>query len=934
MFHTPVNTNDNNACTTDGCNSLTGIFHTPILINDDNVCTTDACNTSTGAITHVAISTNDNNACTTDGCVSTTGIFHTPVVTDDGNACTTDGCNTSTGVFHTPVNINDNNVCTTDGCNSITGIFHTPIPGCGGVCNNPPTANANGPYSSCGSEVLNGTVGGSATGGTWSSPTGGTFTPNATTLNATYNPSAADLINGSVVLTLTSNNPAGAPCVSEIGTATLTFTSINDNNACTIDGCNSTTGVATHTPVPTDDGNPCTTDGCNSITGVTHLPKIIISTSSTPAGCNINDGTATATPSAGNAPYTFLWAPGGQTTGTATGLAAGTYTVTITDNVACSSTATVVVGSISSGTPPGLINGPAGACRGQNGVMYCVTPIIGATSYIWTLPSGASGSSTGNCITINFSNNYNGGIICVKFVSPCGTSPDRCLNVPRITVKPAKPGPITGPITLCPLSNGTYSIQPVPNATSYIWSTTGGLNIVSGQGTTSIIVTAPAGFANGSVSVRSSNCKGNSSKRTLIVNGIPATPQWDYDITGENPTSGVCGGTTHQYEVHFDRNVTCYVWTAPAGAIITDHLTGNTGNPLTVNSNHDDVTITFPPGFIEGDITVSACNACGSSGVATLHVTAGPAAPVWDYDIGLENPTSGVCAGSTYEYEVHFDPNVTCYVWTAPPGAIITDHVTGNTGNPLTINSNHDDVRITFPIGFVEGDVTVAACNACGTGEPATLHVTSGPAVPIWDYDNASDNQTQGVCGGMTRKYEVRYKSDVTCYVWTAPIGAVIHDHTNGNTGNPLTLNNNHDDVTITFPPGFVSGNITVSACNECGSSPIATLLVSCNIQSNQVANAREASELENLKGTVSSLTAFPNPTTGLATISFTSTMDSKFSVNVLDVVGRVMLKENINAIEGYNMKDINLESVTKGLYFITVQAEGGEIKTLRLIVE
>ena len=50
--------------------------------------------------------------------------------------------------------------------------------------------------------ALGGSVGGGATGGVWSSSGTGTFSPDTTTLNATYNPSPADITAGTVTLTL------------------------------------------------------------------------------------------------------------------------------------------------------------------------------------------------------------------------------------------------------------------------------------------------------------------------------------------------------------------------------------------------------------------------------------------------------------------------------------------------------------------------------------------------------------------------------------------------------------------------------------------------------------------------------------------------------------------------------------------------------------
>lgn len=60
----------------------------------------------------------------------------------------------------------------------------------------------------------------------------------------------------------------------------------------------------------------------------------------TQASCGSNDGTLTATPQGGSAPFSYQWdaAAGSQTTGTATGLGVGTYNVTVTDANGCITT--------------------------------------------------------------------------------------------------------------------------------------------------------------------------------------------------------------------------------------------------------------------------------------------------------------------------------------------------------------------------------------------------------------------------------------------------------------------------------------------------------------------------------------------------------------------------------------------------------------------
>ncbi|WP_424108311.1 SprB repeat-containing protein, partial [Pseudomonas viridiflava] len=50
------------------------------------------------------------------------------------------------------------------------------------------------------------------------------------------------------------------------------------------------------------------------------------------------NGSATVSATGGTGPYTYSWSPSGGTAATATGLAAGTYTVTVTDANGCTAT--------------------------------------------------------------------------------------------------------------------------------------------------------------------------------------------------------------------------------------------------------------------------------------------------------------------------------------------------------------------------------------------------------------------------------------------------------------------------------------------------------------------------------------------------------------------------------------------------------------------
>ena len=101
--------------------------------------------------------------------------------------------------------------------------------------------------------------------------------------------------------------------------------------------------AGTYSVVVTD-ANGCT---ANASATVGEPPALIAGATSTDASCNgFSDGTATASASGGTPPYDYQWdaSAGSQTTATAVGLFAGTYSVVVSDANGCTATTSATVG--------------------------------------------------------------------------------------------------------------------------------------------------------------------------------------------------------------------------------------------------------------------------------------------------------------------------------------------------------------------------------------------------------------------------------------------------------------------------------------------------------------------------------------------------------------------------------------------------------------
>jgi plastocyanin len=299
--------------------------------------------------------------------------------------------------------------------------------------------------------------------------------------------------------------------------------------------------------------------------------------------------------------YTWAYPVGWTGTSTTNSIAttcgslSGNITVTAINSCGSSPLRTVAITVVNSiPNTPTIVNGNSDICA-LTVNSYNVASEPGATSYLWSLPLGWTGSSTTN--TISATSSVTSGNITIAAVNVCGSSTPQTLTINVANGVLAQPTAINGNAGICASTSNTYDISPIIGATSYTWTMPIGW---SGSSTTNSINTTSSATS-GNVTVTANNICGASPAQTLAINttSIPATPS----IIQGNAV--ICENSTNFYSVTNDPNAVDYSWTLPAS------WTGTT----TVNSIP---TASFSTG---GDILVTANNICGSSAPQILNVT-------------------------------------------------------------------------------------------------------------------------------------------------------------------------------------------------------------------------------------------------------------------------------------------------------------------------
>ena len=279
-----------------------------------------------------------------------------------------------------------------------------------------------------------------------------------------------------------------------------------------------------------------------TVTGTSNLtPGSIAANQSYCGGSKVPSALTFATlPTGSTGTYTYQWQSsidnlsftniaGATSTGySPTVITQTTYYRRVAISGGCSANSNVITVSLNTAAPatPGAITSQITVCANTSGIIYSISPVLNASTYTWTVPTGwtiVSGQGT-TSLTATTTAGALSGNISVTAGNACGTSAAASL---AITVNPSPT--ISGILGVCIGSTTQLTGSGSPAASNPWVSASPGVATISNTG----LVT---GIAAGTSVISYTNSNGCSITATITVNAFPT-------ISG---TLSVCIGSTTQ----------------------------------------------------------------------------------------------------------------------------------------------------------------------------------------------------------------------------------------------------------------------------------------------------------------------------------------------------------------------------------------------------
>jgi hypothetical protein len=421
-------------------------------------------------------------------------------------------------------------------------------------------------------------------------------------------------------VTCNSGTDGSAAATVSGGTGPYTYSWNNGKTTASITGMTSGTYTITVT-----DANSCTK---TATVDITQPAAIVVTVTKTDANCNTSNGSAMAGATGGTGSYTYLWNNGQKTAGI-TGLAAGTYSVEVTDAKGCKATGTANVNNTGAPTLSMKSTNVTGCFGGSNGsATVTATGGSGTLTYSW---------NTNPVQTTPTATNLPAGTYTVTV-----TDPSNCFAKSVVTItEPPQLVITTTPTNAssCTASDGSI-ISNVAGGTppySYAWNNSKTTSSITGlaTGTYSLTVTDATNCKQSTTAVVSCG----SSNLTVTVNGV------DVKCFGGNDGSAtaVASGTPPY----------TYSWnTAPVQTTAT--ATGLKAGTYTVtvkdannNTKTASVTIKDPADLAPILMSTSTTSCLVNDGTVTATVIGGTPPYTYLWSNGeVSSSITGLAAGS------------------------------------------------------------------------------------------------------------------------------------------------------------------------------------------------------------------------------------------------------------------------------------------------
>lgn len=372
------------------------------------------------------------------------------------------------------------------------------------------------------------------------------------------------------------------------------------------------------------------------------------------AGCSVNSGKIFITGITGNPPYTYLWS-NSETTPSISGLTAGTYGVTVTDNSGCSISKSTVVSQVPS-VGFGSFTSVSPSCFSADGEIT-ITLTGGTAPYYYSGSNGTTSVSFATSYTFNnlpsgfFSVEVTDAALC-KFTATTSLLPPGGFSVVSITKNNSTCGTNSGSINPITLFGGTppYVYTLIKPNGGVISNTVNDNtwqfdNLSEGTYTLTISDQGPCTFTEQyiienqniydiTLSLTGTTCNLNNGSVNIELSGI-TTPPYTYQINGQSVVN----------------SLTSYTFTNLSYGNYTAVVTDATGC-----SQIQQFTI---PSSSYVDFTLFGTNATGGSdGQIDVFITSGepPFTLEWSPNVnGQTGTTVTNLSGGTYTLKITDD---------------------------------------------------------------------------------------------------------------------------------------------------------------------------------------------------------------------------------------------------------------------------------------